>query len=72
MRRRGLRLQGGEQLGRTLHRDPLMVEVQAMQTAELSAVAGATRPTMMTLRHDDAVASVAVRDGRLNRQNASV
>ena len=49
-----------------------MVEMQAVQAAELGAVAGAAGAAVMALRHDDAVAGMGVGDRRLDRQHAAV
>jgi hypothetical protein len=67
-----LPLQSRKQFARTLHGDTLVIEAQAMQTAKLGTVTGAAGATMVTLWHDDAVAGMAVCNGRLNGQNASV
>ena len=56
-------LHGRHEIARSLHREPLVVEAHAVEAAQLFAVAGAARPAVIALRHDDAVAGV----GRGNR-----
>jgi hypothetical protein len=58
----GFDLQVAQEIGRTLHRHALMIEPQPIEAAQLSAIAGAAGPAVMTLRHDNAVPSVGVGD----------
>src|SRR5262249_20393436 len=72
MNRRSLRLQARQQVARALDRHALMVEAQAVQPAQLLAVAGASGSAMVALRHDDAVPGVAGGDRRIDGENAPV
>ena len=58
----GFDLQVVQQIGRTLHRNALMIEPQPIEAAQLGAIAGAARPAVMTLWHDDAVPGVSIGD----------
>jgi hypothetical protein len=39
-----------------------MVQSQPIEATQLGAIAGAARPAVMTLRHDDAVPGVGIGD----------
>ena len=58
----GFDLQVVQQIGRTLHCHALMVQSQPIEATQLGAIAGAARPAVMTLRHDDAVPGVGIGD----------
>src|SRR5215468_712073 len=70
MQARGLRLQAREQLRRSLHRQALVIEAQAVEAAQLLAGAGAAGAAVIALRHDDAVAGVRARDRGIDREDA--
>ena len=58
----GFDLQVVQEIGRALHRNALMIEPQPIEAAQLGAIAGAARPAVMTLWHDDAVPGVGIGD----------
>ena len=58
----GFDLQVVQEIRRTLHCHALMIEPQPLEAAQLGAIAGAARPAVMTLRHDDAVPGVGIGD----------
>src|SRR5262245_6832140 len=72
MQARGLRLQAREQVGRSLHRQALVIEAQAVEAAQLLAGASAAGAAVIALRHDDAVAGVRARDRGIDREDAPV
>src|SRR5215217_2869683 len=72
VQRRRLGLQAGDELGRTLHGDALVVELEAVEAAELYAVASAAGATVVALRHDDAVPAMNLGDCGLHHQQAAV
>ena len=63
---------GCQQLGRALHCQALVIEAQAIESAELLAGAGAAGAAVIALRHDDAVAGMRAGDRRIDHQQAPV
>jgi hypothetical protein len=72
MQREGPSLQFGQKIHRALHRNPLMIEAQAMQPAEFFTIPSAARAAVMALRHYDAVAGMDVRNRGLDHQQTAM
>src|SRR5262245_41188940 len=69
---RRARRQAGKQIGRALHGEPLMIEAQAVEPAELLAIAGAAGAAVIALRHDDAVAGMCGRNCGIDHEQPAV
>src|SRR5262245_34193526 len=70
--RNRVRRYGGDESGRALHRDALVIKPQAVETAKLLAIASSTWSPVMTLRHHNAVPTVSINDGRIDRQHTAI
>src|SRR5262245_52622291 len=70
--RNRVRRYGGDESGRALHRDALVIKPQAVETAKLLAIASSTWSAVMTLRHHNAVPAVSINDGRIDRQHTAI
>src|SRR5712691_5387098 len=65
-------LQAGEQIARSLHRQPLVIEAQAVEPTELLAGAGTAGSAVIALGHDDAMTGMRAGDRRIDRQDPPV
>src|SRR4029453_3878725 len=63
---------GGDESGRALHRDALVIKPQAVEAAKPPALARPAWSAVMTLRHHNAVPAVSISDGRIDRQHTAI
>src|SRR5262245_61389803 len=69
---RRLRLQARQELGRTLHRQPLWIQAQPIEAAQFLASARTAGAAMVALGHDDAMAGMRRGDRCIDHEQAAM
>ena len=70
--RNRIRRYGGDESGRALHRDALVIKPQAVEAAKLLAIASSAWSAVMTLRHHNAMPAVPFGNGWIDCQHTAI